>query len=66
MAKYECGYCGRLRPAEQLVYSRWTGQRYCGVEMKKCDERGARLRRRRKKEEASSEASRQSTRRRRR
>lgn len=26
---YQCGVCGKRRPAEQMIYSSHTGARYC-------------------------------------
>ena len=39
--KYECGVCGKRRPAAQMIYSRFTGDRYC-ASGKLCKRRRAR------------------------
>ncbi len=47
--KYACALCGRKSNSEEMVFSRFTRQRYCGVEMRACEARSARRKRRHQK-----------------
>lgn len=40
--RYVCISCGRCRPAAEMIYSRYTGARYCR-DVKACERRAARL-----------------------
>jgi hypothetical protein len=44
---YACAYCGRRWPADQMIYSSHTGNRFCATEQKRCEKQGAKLRRER-------------------
>lgn len=39
--KYACSLCGKKSTADRMVYSTFTGQRYCGREFRACFERAA-------------------------
>jgi hypothetical protein len=41
--KYACSYCGRRLPVEQMVRSAFTGARFCGVDLFRCEARGRKL-----------------------
>lgn len=43
---YECASCGRKRPADQMLYSRHTGKRYCRFDFNHCVTLGRRKRKR--------------------
>jgi hypothetical protein len=46
--KYLCAYCeDRWLPADQMIYSAWTGNRYCAIDQKRCERKGAKAKRRR-------------------
>lgn len=38
--KYHCGRCGKKGTAEQMVYSRFSGNRYC-IDLAACARRAA-------------------------
>jgi len=38
---YACARCGRHASAERMIYSRWTGYRYC-TDFKACNKRAER------------------------
>lgn len=38
--RYECGVCGKRITAEQAIYSRHTGARYCAFDTDACRKRG--------------------------
>ena len=42
--RHECGLCGRHQTVDRLVYSRWTGRRYCAFDVKACRARADRRR----------------------
>ena len=44
---YPCALCMRRRPADEMIHSRHTGNRYCGRELEACNTRYRRLRKRR-------------------
>jgi len=39
---YRCGCCGKRLKADQWIYSRWTGNRYC-TDLDACTKRTKRL-----------------------
>ena len=40
---YACDRCGKVAPADELLYSAWTGSRYCLVGSDECDAKAAKL-----------------------
>jgi hypothetical protein len=47
--KHACARCGHRDTAERMVYSAWTGERYC-MRLSECDKRAAKQRRAEKRE----------------
>lgn len=41
MVRHACGRCGKQQPAERMVYSKWTRQRYC-ADLTACAKRARR------------------------
>ncbi len=44
--RHPCALCGRELEAEQMIYSTFTRQRYCGLDLARCEHKAARRRRR--------------------
>ncbi len=44
--RHPCALCGRELQAEQMIYSAYTHQRYCGLDLARCEHKAARRRRR--------------------
>ncbi len=43
--RYPCALCGRRLDAEQMIWSRYTKQRYCGIDLARCEDKAHRRRR---------------------
>ncbi len=43
--RHPCALCGRELQAEQMIYSAYTHQRYCGVDLARCEHKAAKNRR---------------------
>jgi hypothetical protein len=41
--KHACSYCGRRLPVEQMIRSAFTGARFCGVDLLRCETRGGKF-----------------------
>jgi hypothetical protein len=45
--KYPCAYCGRSLRADQMIYSAHTGNRFCAIDQRRCQQRGEAAKRKR-------------------
>jgi hypothetical protein len=46
VSKYACARCGKKNTAARMVFSRFTGNRYCAYETGACEKRAKRGRKR--------------------
>ncbi len=43
--RHPCALCGRELQAERMIYSAYTHQRYCGIDLARCETKAHKRRR---------------------